>query len=63
MTPARANAEVPMCDKCNEINKKIAHYRGFIGKLQDQLFHEGLAKLIAELEAQKDELHPEQKKK
>ena len=52
-----------MCDKCNEINKKIAHYRGFIGKLQDQLFHEGLAKLIAELEAQKDELHPEQKKK
>jgi hypothetical protein len=50
-----------MCDKCIELDKQIDHYRRLVSGVQDQMMQEGAAKLIAELEAQKADLHPEQK--
>jgi hypothetical protein len=62
MAAARANAEVPMCDECGKIDKKIEHYRNLVARLPDPLTHERLAELVAELEAKKTALHPEQEK-
>jgi hypothetical protein len=57
----RANAGNAMCDKCIEFDKRIDHYRRLVFGVQDQMMQEGAAKLIAELEAKKADLHPEQK--
>ena len=51
-----------MCDKCNELDKKIAHYAKLSASITDQLTVERLIAMIAEMEAQKTALHPEQKK-
>ena len=51
-----------MCDKCNEINEKIEHYRDIAARLSDPLTIERIAELIAELVAQKAALHPKQEK-
>lgn len=51
-----------MCDKCNELDKKIAHYSKLSASITDQLTVERLLALIAEMEAQKIVFHPEQKK-
>ena len=48
-----------MCDKCVEIDKKIAHYRRFQRAIDDRQVIYGAEKLIAELEAEKAALHPE----
>jgi hypothetical protein len=58
----RSRAESRMCDKCNEINEKIEHYRDIAARLSDPLTIERIAELIAELVAQKAALHPEQEK-
>jgi hypothetical protein len=58
----RANAEPSMCNKCDEIDQKIEHYRSIVSRLTDQLTNERIAELIADLEKQKAGLHPEQKK-
>jgi hypothetical protein len=42
--------------------KKIERYRRVSSSINDQLTIDGLKKLIADLEAQKAALHPEQKK-
>ena len=60
LTWARANAELPMCETCNELDKRIEHYEKIALSLNDQLTVERIKALIAKLEAQKNALHPEQ---
>jgi hypothetical protein len=48
-----------MCDKCVEIDGKIAHYRWIASQIKDQLTLDGIKKLISELESKKAALHPE----
>jgi len=50
-----------MCDKCDELDKKIEHYSLILLSINDLLTVEGLLALIAELRTQKAALHPEQK--
>ena len=49
-----------MCDKCVEIDKAIERYRRIILSIDDVLTVEGIKRLIAESEAQKAALHPEE---
>jgi hypothetical protein len=51
-----------MCDKCVERDKKIERYRRVSSSINDQLTIDGLKKLIADLEAQKAALHPDEGK-
>jgi hypothetical protein len=51
-----------MCDKCQELDKKIEHYRRIVSRITDQLTNERVEKLIEEMQAQKVALHPEQEK-
>jgi hypothetical protein len=51
-----------MCDKCQELDRKIAHYRWLIDRVPDQLLTERVGKLIDGMEAQKVAFHPEQER-
>ena len=51
-----------MCDKCEQLDKKIEHYQKLLWGIPDQLTVERIRSLIAELQAQKAALHPEQKR-
>jgi hypothetical protein len=51
-----------MCDRCAELDRKIEHYRKLASGISDRLTIEGIADLIKEMEAQKAQLHPEQKR-
>jgi hypothetical protein len=51
----------PMCDKCDELDKKIEHYRRIRLSIGDPVTIERIEALIADLQAQKATLHPEQK--
>ena len=51
-----------MCDKCIEFDMKIVRYRQVVERVLDAQFAEGIARLIAEAEAQKTAFHPEQEK-
>jgi len=57
----RGSKRVPMCDKCDELDKKIEHYRQILLSIGDQITVERLHAMIADLRAQKAALHPEQK--
>ena len=50
-----------MCDKCAELDKRIEHYERMLLSIGDQITVERIAALIADLQAQKATLHPEQK--
>jgi hypothetical protein len=50
-----------MCDKCDELDKKIEHYRRIRSSIGDQITIERIEALIGDLQAQKATLHPEQK--
>jgi hypothetical protein len=52
-----------MCDKCQELDKKIQHYRSLMARVTDQLMKEGLGKLIEDMQAQKAAHHPSRKSK
>jgi hypothetical protein len=52
-------AELPMCDKCLELDKKIERYHRLQFGINDQFAKEGLEQLIAEATVQKLALHPE----
>jgi hypothetical protein len=54
----RANAELPMCEKCVEIDKAIDRYRNIQRSIGDQVTVDRTKELIADLEAQKVALHP-----
>lgn len=48
-----------MCDTCNQLDERIAHYRKVMSAMIDQLTIDRIAALVAELEAQKASLHPD----
>jgi hypothetical protein len=50
-----------MCDKCAGLDKKIEHYQKLLLGIGDQLTIDRIKSLIADLQAQKAALHPEQK--
>jgi hypothetical protein len=50
-----------MCDKCAPLDKKIEHYQKLLLGIADQLTVDRIKSLIGDLQAQKSELHPEQK--
>jgi hypothetical protein len=50
-----------MCDKCAELDGKIAHYRKLASGISDRLTLDGIEDRIKEMEAQKVQFHPEQK--
>lgn len=49
-----------MCDKCEEIDNRIEHYRRITRHILDREFNDRARELIAELEAEKVALHPQQ---
>jgi hypothetical protein len=49
-----------MCAKCDEIETTISRYRRLQQQINDQQAHQAAEDLIAKLDAQKRELHPEQ---
>jgi hypothetical protein len=49
-----------MCEKCIEIDQTIERYRKILRSIGDQVTVDRAKELIAELEAQKVALHPEQ---
>jgi len=51
-----------MCEKCIELDGKIEQYRNLASALSDRLTTEGIADRIKEMEAQKVQFHPEQKR-
>jgi hypothetical protein len=51
-----------MCDKCDELDGKIERYRKLASAVSDWLTLDGIAERIKEIEAQKVEFHPEQKR-
>jgi len=50
-----------MCDKCAQLDKKIEHYETMLVSIGDRATVERLMALVAELQARKAALHPEQK--
>ena len=49
-----------MCIKCDEIDRKIDHYRWIAKQLNDHRTSQGIDDLIRQHEAEKLALHPEQ---
>jgi len=50
-----------MCDKCDELDKKIDHYRLILLSIGDQITTSRIKAMIGDLQAQKATLHPESK--
>ena len=57
----RGSSGFPMCDKCDELDKKIEHYSRMLLSIGDQITVERIKALIGELQTQKATIHPEQK--
>ena len=55
----RRQTEQLMCDKCVEIDRKILRLKELARRMPDRQTLDGIAALIAELEAQKADLHPQ----
>lgn len=51
---------MPMCWRCDEINKKTERYRILTSRITDERTLTALEHLIAELEATKKEFHPDE---
>ena len=49
-----------MCEQCEELDKKISHYRKLASSLSDEPTLLGIKKLIEKAEARKRALHPDQ---
>jgi hypothetical protein len=50
-----------MCDKCEQLDKKIEHFRQLAMRIMDPQLSEGIDKLIKEMQAQKAVPHPDEK--
>ena len=62
MLPACDLEAGAMCERCVEIDKAIERYRRILLSIGDQITVDRTKELIAELQAKKDALHPEQPK-
>lgn len=51
-----------MCEKCDELDNKIAHYRRLAGQITDKQTLDGIAGLIAEMATSRAAIHCEPKK-
>jgi hypothetical protein len=49
-----------MCEQCEELDKKISHYRKLASSLTDEPTLLGIKKLIEKAEVRKRALHPDQ---
>ena len=49
-----------MCEKCIEIDGKIARYQRLSGSITDQLTLDGIKLIVEQMKAEKQALHPEQ---
>ena len=49
-----------MCDRCVELDEKIAHYQRISLAITDQLTLDGIKEAVEKLGAAKAALHPEQ---
>ena len=49
-----------MCEACVQLDERIEHYRRVMSAMTDQLTIERITALVAELEARKAALHPDQ---
>ena len=47
-----------MCEKCTELDEKIAHYRRFTTFPFDPLTSERIERLIDDLQRTRDSMHP-----
>jgi hypothetical protein len=52
-----------MCEKCKELDEKIARYGRLSASITDQPTVERFMALIVAFEARKSDFHPEQEKK
>jgi hypothetical protein len=50
-----------MCDQCKQLDERIAHYQELALHVLDKQFLEGIDRLIAQCEAEKRALHPDEK--
>jgi hypothetical protein len=48
-----------MCDKCAEIDRKIADHRRLLSLITDQPILDGIKHLMEKMKAQKAALHPD----
>lgn len=48
-----------MCEKCIELDRRIARYTQLSAKVTDEMALDGIAKLLADLQGKKRELHPD----
>ena len=56
----RANVEREMCDKCAELEGRIAHYERVSASVTDLTTVGRIKELVERLRAEKAALHPEQ---
>jgi len=49
-----------MCDRCREIEEKVAHYRQLAAHMSDRQTLDGIQHIINKLEQEKATLHPPQ---
>jgi hypothetical protein len=48
-----------MCERCVELDDKIAHLKVLVSRVTDTLALDGIAKLVERYETRKRSLHPE----
>jgi hypothetical protein len=53
----RANAGLAMCEKCADLDRKIEHYERLRLSIADQVTVERIKELVAQMKAQKADLH------
>ncbi len=52
-----------MCERCGEIDKTIERYRRITRQIPDREFNHRAKQMIADLEAEKAALHPQERQK
>jgi hypothetical protein len=48
-----------MCDRCDQLDEKIEHYKKVMSAMTDELTIERITALVVEMQTQKAALHPE----
>ena len=52
-----------MCEKCDDIDAKIIHYKRLASQINDKILNDGIVQLIEKMLTEKASLHPEPDKK